>query len=385
LSLAGNLRTMPFADVVQWIAASLKTGTLVIDGPRFTKKVYFSRGNVVAVASDNPREMLGYYLVGWRYLTEELLLYLIEMQEHFNIMLGELTVKLGHMTRKELERVIRVKTEETVYDLIRWEEGNFRFLEGQLPERDFIRVDLTPSSFLLEGFRQRDELLRMSRVVPSTRHVPVPVGDLGKAEGYEGAILEAIDGARNIEDLALWCRVPMFTVLSVVYERYRKELLRVDPPLEEQERRRIPGQSEPVWQELADEIEELVERDRLLDALQQAEILRTKFKDRHQAVDRAAEVEYKVAQKLNEGPLKGDSTLEPAAQPEELIRLDCAPAEGFVLSRINSIYTVHEVLSQLPGSELQNKAILHNLWRRGLIKARDATGVKLYRDSHRIG
>jgi hypothetical protein len=328
--------------------------------------------------------MLGYYLVGWRYLTEELLQYLIEMQEHFNIMLGELAVKLGHMTRKELERVIRVKTEESIFDLIRWEEGNFRFLEGQLPERDFIRVDLTPSSFLLEGFRQRDETLRMSRVVPSSRHVPVPLGELGKTDGYEGAILQAIDGVRNIEDLALWCRVPMFTVASVVYERHNKGLLRVDPPADEKEKRRIPGQSEPVWQDLSDEIEELIERDRLLDALQMAEALKTKFKDRPQAVQRAAEVEYQVAHALDEGPLKGDSTLEPAAQPEELIKLDCAPAEGFVLSRINSIYTVREVLSQLPGSELQNKAILHNLWRRGLVKARDATGVKLYRDSHRI-
>jgi hypothetical protein len=373
---------MPFADVVQWVAASLKTGTLVIDGSRYTKKVYFSRGSVVAVASDNPREMLGYYLVGWRYLTEELLQYLIEMQEHFNIMLGELAVKLGHMTRKELERVMRVKTEETVYDLLRWDEGNFRFLEGQLPERDFLQVDLTPSSFLLEGFRQRDERQRMIRVVPSTRHVPVPVADLGKAEGYEGAILEAIDGTRSIEDVALWCRVPVFTVMSVVFERFQKDLLRVDAPSDEKQR--IPGQSEPIWQDLADEIEELLQRDRYLDALQTAEAMSTRFGDRPQAVERASEVRYQVEQALDKGPLKGDSTLEPAAQPEELIKLDCAPAEGFILSRVNSIYTVNEVLNQLPGSALQNKAILHNLWRRGLVKVRDATGVKLYRDDRRL-
>ena len=71
MTIAGNLRTMSLADLLQWLSASHKTGTLVVDGTSHTKRLIFRRGDIVAVSSDNPREMLGYYLVGWGYCSEE--------------------------------------------------------------------------------------------------------------------------------------------------------------------------------------------------------------------------------------------------------------------------------------------------------------------------
>ena len=71
MAVSGNLRTMPFPDLMQWISVSRKTGTLVIKGQRYTKKILFQTGLVSAVTSNNPREHLGYYLVGWGILTEE--------------------------------------------------------------------------------------------------------------------------------------------------------------------------------------------------------------------------------------------------------------------------------------------------------------------------
>ena len=34
----------------------------------FQKKIYFRDGVVVAAASENPKEFLGYFLVGWNYI-----------------------------------------------------------------------------------------------------------------------------------------------------------------------------------------------------------------------------------------------------------------------------------------------------------------------------
>ena len=47
--------------------------------------------------------MLGYYLVGWGYCSEEDLRYMVEMQDHFGVMLGELVVKMNHMSKDELD------------------------------------------------------------------------------------------------------------------------------------------------------------------------------------------------------------------------------------------------------------------------------------------
>ncbi len=63
---------------------------------------------------------------------------------------------------------------------------------------------------------------------------------------------------------------------------------------------------------------------------------------------------------------------------DDLIKLDCDPAEGFVLSRITGKYTIEEVLNLLPGSDLNNRVIIHNLIRRGLVKHREFTSVRRF-------
>lgn len=380
MSIAGNLRTMPFADLVQWLSSSLKSGTLVIDGRRYTKHIYFRRGTVVAVSSDNPREMLGYYLVGWGYLSEEELEYLIEMQQHCRVMLGELVVQLGHLNRDQLEAVMRVKTEETLYDLMSWEEGNFRFLDGELPDRGFLDLELPVHRFLLEGHRQRDERARFARRIPSPVAIPVPMRPPATEprNEVEAIVIAAIDGERTVEDLALEARVPLFEVLRIVFEGLENGWLRLETPTDV--RRRTPGHSHAPWHDALQEVDDLIERDRLLDAYHQLVALREKYGENREALRVFAAVESRIVAGLDSSAITGRVILEPSVRLDELLSLDCAPAEGFVLSRINGFYSVQEILSQLPGGDLQNRIILHNLLRRGLLKVREVRTVRRWRD-----
>ncbi len=111
MSISGNLRTMPFADLMQWVAQSRKTGTLVVEGPQFQKKIYFVDGAITASASENPKEFLSYYLVGWGVLDEDELEHMFQLQERHGTLLGELLVVVGRLSREELDPLLRVKTE----------------------------------------------------------------------------------------------------------------------------------------------------------------------------------------------------------------------------------------------------------------------------------
>ena len=379
VSITGNLSTMPFADLVQWVASSHKTGTLVVDGAKYTKKIYFRRGYLIAVASDNPREMLGYYLVGWGYLLEEDLRYIVEMQDYFQVMLGELMVKLGRLSREELDFVLRLKSEETIYDLILWDEGNFRFLDNELPQRDFQEVQLHIQHFLFEGFRQRDERQRMAEIVPDALHVPALVNqpDESRLNPIEQSILTAVDGERSFEQLALLCRVPEFDVLSFAYQAVQDGYMAIYPP-QEGTVEATPGTSLAPWQETVFEVEDRLVRGRLLDALHLVATMRDKYRDFTEAMEVAGSLEEKIESVVDGSPLSATVILEPAARLDELVNLKCAPSEGFVLSRINGFYAVEEVLAQLPGSPLHNRVILHNLLRRGLIKVRESTAVSRF-------
>ena len=379
MSFAGNLRTMAFADLVQWLSTSQKTGTLVLEGPRFTKRIYFRVGEVAAIESDNPREMMGYYLVGWRFLSEDQLRQAIQAQQDSRLMLGELVVQSGLMTAEAMEYLIRVKTEESVYDLMMWEEGEFRFLDNELPDRDFLQVTMPTHHLLFEGARQRDERRRAGRLIPSTEHSPVPISgvELTARNDEERDIIAAMDGVRSIEEIALVCRLPEFVVLSFVYGELRRNRLGLTAPPGGP--RVIPGQSATPWYGTMLEIRDRVRRDRLFDALKLVTAMREKFPDTDEVAEQAATVEEEIEQRLADGPLSPQAALEPTADLGELMKLECDPAEGFILSRINGVYTVEEVLSQLPGNPLYNKVIIQNLLRRGLIKIREVSGMKPYR------
>ncbi|MCP4896554.1 MAG: DUF4388 domain-containing protein [bacterium] len=377
MSIAGNLRTMSFPEVVQWLGSSGKTGTLVIDGARYIKRVHFRQGRIVAVSSDNPREMLGYYLVGWNYLTEDDLEYMIKMQDHFRIMLGELVVKLGHVTAEELGYVVRIKTEETIYDLVMWDEGEFRFLDGQLPERDFLEIDLNVERFLFEGARQRDERRRIKDVIPDSHHIPILCGEPAASDELQQKMVMLMREGHNIEEISLLCRVSEFHVLRYVHMGMKSGTIRLEEPcgIRAEE---VPGQSWAPWMDMAAEVEDRVSLGRLFDAFNLVGALRQKYCKDSQALAAAAGLESRIGAAIEEGEIATTSVLESNVGPEELMRLECAPAEGFVLSRVNGVYTVQDVLSQLPGSELQNWVIVHNLVRRGLVEVRNITTMTVF-------
>ena len=150
MPLSGYLDTMGFADLVQWIAVSRKTGILVVKGSRSTRRILFNDGLVSAVASNDPAEHLGTFLVSWGYITEAELEELLERQGELHTMLGEILVRRGVLSRAELRRVLVVKAEDAFFDLMRWREGEFFFLEKARPRRDFEGLGIpvaSPSSF----------------------------------------------------------------------------------------------------------------------------------------------------------------------------------------------------------------------------------------------
>ncbi len=380
MSLTGNLSTMSINEVLEWLALSRKTGTLVVNGPRFTKKLHLLNGELVAISSDNPREMIGRYLVGSGFLGPEELDYLVEMQEHFRIALGELAVKLGQIPRAEMDRLLQVQIDESLADLLSWKQGDFSFLEDELPPNDLGRVKLDVRHALMEGARQQDERERMKDLVPNCHHVPrlVRAPDLSKLSPAEQAVVRAMDGVRTIEELALRARVTEFAALSLVYRGAKEGWIEVGPPPPELEA------ADPLarfaWKDLADGIRENLERKRLLDALEGVATLRQKFGDDPAAADFAFEMEKEVEDRLRMDELGPTALLTPTVEQRELMKLQIPPTLGFVLSRVDGRYTVEEVLRQLPGNRLTNLAHLHELLRRGLLRVQRVHSVLRYED-----
>ncbi len=371
MSISGNLRTMPFADLLQWVSQSRKTGTLAVEGPPFNKKVYFRDGLAVAVASDSPKEYLSYYLVGWGYVSEPELHELLQMQERHGTMLGELLVIVGRLTREELLYVLQVKTEESIYELFLRDQGDFRFLENILPAKKFQPLSLPLDMISLEGVRRRDEWIRVRELVPDETWRPkvVRAVDVRQMGPTELGILREINGTNSIEQIALACRLALFHVYQFVYHGVLHELFQLLPPPSGVERV-IPGYTQSAWRlRLKDADKALAEGD-LIGARRIALEIGERFPDSREAQDAARHLEHRLQQALEQRRLADSTVLELAIPVSQLTTLTCTPQEGFLLSRINGRYTVAEVLTMAPGSALDNRLMMDGFLQRKIIRFR---------------
>lgn len=376
MSISGNLRTMPFADILQWVSQSRKTGTLAVEGEPYNKKIYFRDGLVVAAASDNPKEFLGYYLVGWGYVSEDELHELLDMQDRHGTLLGELLVIVGHLSREELVNILLVKTEEAIYELFLWDEGDFRFLENILPAKKFQPLGVAVDTLVLEGVRRRDEWLRCRQTIPDASWVPrvVRAIDVQSMGPTELSILREITGRNSIEEIALACRIPLFHVLLFVYEGVKHGLFQILEP--KPEAMPIPGFSAGSWRVLLREAERLLEAGELSQVMRYLDELREKYGSRREIVEHLVSLEQRVEERIAEIGIDEAAVPELAIPLAQLTSLSCSPLEGFLLSRINGMYTLGEILKMVPGSPIENLLLVDGLLRRNVIRVRATSAIR---------
>jgi hypothetical protein len=368
LSISGNLRTMPFSDLLQWVSQSRKTGTLSIEGQPHNKKIYFRDGLVAAASSENPKEFLGYYLVGWNYLGEDELEELLDMQEQYGTLLGELLVIIGRLNREDLQQVLQVKTEESIYELFLWQEGDFRFLENILPAKKFQPLNLPVEMIILEGVRRKDEWARCREMIPDESWIPslVRAVDVEQLGEIELNILREINGKNSIERIALANHLAFFHVLMFVFQGMSHDLFEVRPPGDEITA--IPGFSKGTWMTMIHQVEEMVGEGDLLAAHNRLAEIRVKYADEPEVGKQADVVQEKISEAAAKLHLTDTAVLELAIPPSELTSLCCSPQEGFLLSRINGSYSLGEILKMIPGSELENKLLVNALVQRGVVR-----------------
>ncbi len=359
---------MPCADLLQWVSQSRKTGTLSIEGDPYSKKIYFQDGLIAAASSENPREFLGYYLVGWDFVTEKELQELLDMQNQHGTMIGELMVVIGTLDREDLQHILQVKTEESIYELFLWKEGDFRFLENIMPTKKLQPLNLPVEAVILEGVRRKDEWERLSEAIPDPTWIPtvvraMDVQDLGQ---IEIGILREINGKNSIELIALANRIACFHVMMFIYQGLSHDLFEIRAP--DDINAPIPGFSRASWMLLFRQIEESLGEGNVLAAYQRLAEIRDKYSGQNGVSDHLDRVQVKIEEAVTGLDMTDSTVLELAIPTSEITSLSCSPQEGFLLSRINGSYSLGEILSMIPGSELENKLLLHGLIERGVLR-----------------
>src|SRR5688572_22440015 len=171
MAIHGTLATMSLTDLLQFLGAGRKTGTLKFDRGKVTKQVYFRNGLIVGSMSNDPKEYLGQVLLHYGKLNESQLQQARETQRASGAKLGETIVQLGFLTEEDILDILKTRTLDAIYDLFVWTDGHFEFYDDEPAPEDLIPIEVEPTTVIMEGIYRLDELARYRSVVTSDRAV----------------------------------------------------------------------------------------------------------------------------------------------------------------------------------------------------------------------
>ena len=379
MALSGNLKTMLPGDLLQWLSLGQKTGTLVVSNQRVEKKVFFRNGRVISSASNDPREYLGQFLMSHGYITEPELKKAMEVQQQSRILLGKILVMIEVITEPDLVRFMRLKAEEEIYDIFLWNDGDFYFVDDELPQMEMIPLQVDVTGIIMEGPRRVDEWARIREIVPNEAVIPdmTKEVDYSELEEVEEPIVRAIDGKRTIADLVLESRSSAFTVSSTVSALVRHGFARLVDPTSQKLKALTDEQVVSLSPAEFNEDDEILS---LLNGAQRA--LRNRDFEKTQRLLRAAQnldpnhpkirTAIKGAETVILGELRNqglvDTKVPKVSKPlEEITQMNFSPNEGFILSRINGQWDIGSLIKISPIRETDAMLIFYKLWKDAII------------------
>jgi hypothetical protein len=232
VALHGSLKDFGIAEVFQLIGQQRKTGRLVVGEGSESIFLAFDEGRVVRggpAGSKLEHDPLGYQLVRSGYLTREQLENLQSESQRSARPLTDLYLATGLIELDTLEEIQHLLTRETVFDVIRRQNGDFHFSAEQVVHDTKPENLLGAEQILMDGLRMLDEWQTFADIVPSEDVVFRRVGNLESARaltkgdsdsrlGHAERVLQLIDGRLSVRRVVDLSRLGTFEATRALAE-----------------------------------------------------------------------------------------------------------------------------------------------------------------------
>jgi hypothetical protein len=320
------------------------------------------------------------------FITEQELMKAMEVQQQSGILLGKILVMIDVINETDLHRLMRLKAEEEIYDIFLWREGEFQFVDDELPTMEMIPLQVDVTGIIMEGTRRVDEWQRIREIIPNETLIPSIVksipADTLELDEVHLTIIAAIDGRRSLAELVPETRSSAFTVSSTVHSLVREGYIQLMDPASQRPASTPAMAAGRITSEIAAVVEN--EDDEIASLLNRAQAaLRTREYEKTQRFLKAAEnldpnhpkvrsaVRGAEAAILSDLRAQGilDAKIPRVAKAlEEITSMNFTPNEGFMLSRINGQWNIGSLIKISPIREPDAMLIFYRLWKDGIIR-----------------
>jgi len=171
VALQSNVKDFSLADMFRLLAAGHKTGTLYLECPPAEARICFDSGRIFFATSNRNSAPLGQRLVQERFITEKQLrqalgLQKIQRKEKASRRLGQILVDEGYLEESVLQAFVRDQVADTLFELLRWEDGTLRFEPDDILEDEDIGLSVSVETVILDASRRLDQWECVKETVP---------------------------------------------------------------------------------------------------------------------------------------------------------------------------------------------------------------------------
>ena len=257
--LKGTLDDFTLPDIFRLLSQSRKTGRLDVERSAGNGNVFFQDGSVYFAESTLSRELVGQKLVKAKVLTDGQLMKALDEQAEAGGRVGEVLLRSGLVTAEQLESALRGQIEDAVFDLLRWDAGEFDWAPGESVDAE-ISLSVSVENLIMEGSRRLDELAIITRKIPSENSLVemAPAPPEGAAEinirPDEWRVLVLVNGQRTVLDIAEAVGSDVFATMRTLYGLAAAGLVHVPGHVMEDDDEPLPPlPEEPVAHQLVEQ------------------------------------------------------------------------------------------------------------------------------------
>jgi len=183
--LRGDLRDFHLPELIKLIASGHHSGTLTVTDGLSVRTISFHKGRPVCATSRGPN--------------------------------GEVRTS---------EQVLN-----DIYDLFRWQEGAFTFDQRMGPQEGCQLLQMSAENLILSGARWVDNWAIIQKVIPSSEVIFERQSEAYSVESLgltpeEKQVWQALDGVRNVSEVAQTCGLTEFETSKILYGLYEAGLIR---------------------------------------------------------------------------------------------------------------------------------------------------------------
>lgn len=222
MTIKSTIAELGLFDLFQIIYMNGKTGRLIIsEGPDDKQaQMIFKDGDLCfAVRYRNVPKSIESLLVDWGLIDGTAVVKIEKAREKYENFLDCLDGE-GIGSREQLESFFAGIARENVYEVLKWEKGNYRFIEEGVDEKHEILVPMNTENMIMEGARRIDEWSNIKSKVPSRHSVFRICSDQQQCMNLkprEWEILSLIDGVRTVSEINELVKENLFSTSKLIY------------------------------------------------------------------------------------------------------------------------------------------------------------------------